>query len=96
MIFYYTNLETYHEATGIVAVIDVVRAFTNAAVACSRGAKEIYPVSGVEEALLLKAQIPNSLVCGEVGWKDYCSKGGRGDSRSACFPANRPGPLFKP
>jgi 2-phosphosulfolactate phosphatase len=67
MKFQYTNLETCHEATGVVVVIDVIRAFTNAAFAFSRGAREIYPVSGVEEALQLKAQIPNSLVCGEVG-----------------------------
>jgi len=67
MKFRYTNLETCHAATGVVVVIDVIRAFTNAAVAFSRGAKEIYPVSGVDEALELKAQIPNSLVCGEVG-----------------------------
>ena len=67
MNFHYTNLETCHEATGVVVVIDVIRAFTNAAFAFSRGAKEIYPVSGVEEALQLKAETPNSLVCGEVG-----------------------------
>src|SRR6185436_13893457 len=67
MKFHYTNLETCHEATGVVVVIDVIRAFTNAAVAFSRGAKEIYPVSAVDEALKLKVQIPNSLVCGEVG-----------------------------
>lgn len=67
MKFNYTNLDTCHEATGVVVVIDVIRAFTNAAFAFSRGAKEIYPVSGVEEALQLKAQIPNSLACGEVG-----------------------------
>ncbi|HLO15677.1 MAG TPA: 2-phosphosulfolactate phosphatase [Anaerolineales bacterium] len=51
----------------MVVVIDVIRAFTNAAVAFSRGAKAIYPVSTVEEALQFKAQIPNSLACGEVG-----------------------------
>src|SRR5436190_17874693 len=67
MKFHYTNLETCHEATGVVVVIDVIRAFTNAAVAFSRGAKEIYPVSRVDEALELKAQTPNSLVSGEVG-----------------------------
>jgi 2-phosphosulfolactate phosphatase len=67
MKFHYTNLETCHEATGVVLVIDVVRAFTNAAFVFSRGAKEIYPVSTVEEALQLKAQTPNSLACGEVG-----------------------------
>jgi 2-phosphosulfolactate phosphatase len=67
MKFHYTNLETCHEATGIVIVIDVIRAFTNAAFAFSRGAKEIYPVSTVEEALKFKAEVPNSLACGEVG-----------------------------
>jgi len=67
MKFHYTDLETCHEATGMVIVIDVIRAFTNAAFAFSRGAKEIYPVSKVEDALKFKAEIPNSLVCGEVG-----------------------------
>jgi 2-phosphosulfolactate phosphatase len=67
MKFHYTNLETCHEATGMVIVIDVIRAFTNAAFAFSRGAKEIYPVSTVEEALKFKAETLNSLVCGEVG-----------------------------
>ena len=51
----------------MVVVIDVIRAFTNAAFAFSRGAKEIYPVSTVEEALKFKAEMPNSLACGEVG-----------------------------
>lgn len=67
MKFHYTNLETCHAATGVVVVIDVIRAFTNAAFAFSRGAKEIYPVSGVDEALQFKAETPNSLACGEVG-----------------------------
>lgn len=67
MKFHYTNLETCHEATGVVIVIDVIRAFTNAAFAFSKGAKEIYPVSKVKEALQLKAQIPDSLACGEDG-----------------------------
>ena len=43
MKFQYTNLETCHEATGVVMVIDVLRAFSNAAYAFSRGAKAIYP-----------------------------------------------------
>lgn len=51
----------------MVIVIDVVRAFTNAAFAFSRGVKEIYPVSTVEEALAFKTQDPNILVCGEIG-----------------------------
>ena len=67
MKFFYTNLETCHEATGVVVVIDVIRAFTNAAVAFSRGAKEIYPVKTVAKALKFKAETLNSLACGEVG-----------------------------
>lgn len=67
MNFHYTNLETCHEATGLVIVIDVIRAFTNAAYAFSRGTKEIFPVSTLEEALTFKEKVPNSLACGEVG-----------------------------
>lgn len=67
MKFNYTTLETCHTATGIVLVIDVLRAFSTAAYAFSRGAKEIMLVSGVDEALALKAQTPNSKVMGEVG-----------------------------
>jgi 2-phosphosulfolactate phosphatase len=67
MKFLYANLETCHEATGVVVVIDVIRAFTNAAFAFSRGVREIYPVSTVEEALHFKATDPGWLICGEVG-----------------------------
>ena len=67
MKFNYTSLETCHTATGIVLVIDVLRAFSTAAYAFSCGAKEIMLVSGVEEALALKEQTPNSKVMGEVG-----------------------------
>src|ERR1044072_6528204 len=67
MKFKYTNLETCHEAKAFVVVIDDIRAFTDAAFAFSRGAREIHPVRAVEEALELRQQIPGSLVCGEVG-----------------------------
>ena len=67
MKFNYTTLETCHAAQGVVLVIDVLRAFSTAAYAFSRGAKEIRLVSTVDEALALKAQIPNSKVMGEVG-----------------------------
>jgi 2-phosphosulfolactate phosphatase len=67
MKFHYTNLETCHTATGLVIVIDVIRAFSNAAVIFSRGAKEIYPVSTVDEALEFKTQNPNAFASGEVG-----------------------------
>jgi 2-phosphosulfolactate phosphatase len=66
MKFHYTDLETCHEATGIVIVIDVLRAFTTSAYAFSRGARKILLVSNVEEAMALRSQIPNSRVMGEV------------------------------
>lgn len=67
MKFHYTNLETCHTATGLVVVIDVIRAFTNAAFAFSRGAEKIHPVGTVDEALEFKQQYPGALACGEVG-----------------------------
>src|SRR6266498_2615130 len=67
MKFRYVNLEDCHTVKGVVIVIDVLRAFSTAAHAFSRGAKEILLVSTVEEALSLKPQIPNAKVMGEVG-----------------------------
>ncbi|MCC6499313.1 MAG: 2-phosphosulfolactate phosphatase [Anaerolineales bacterium] len=67
MKFHYTNLETCHEATGMVVVVDVLRAFSNAAYAFARGAKEIYPIANVDEALKFKSETPYSLAAGEVG-----------------------------
>ena len=61
------TLETCHQATGVVLIIDVLRAFSTAAYAFSRGAQEIHLVSGVDEALALKSQIPDSKAMGEVG-----------------------------
>src|SRR5688572_19737872 len=67
MKFHYTTLETCQTATGVVLIIDVLRAFSNAAYAFSRGVKEIILVSKVREALELKSKIPNSKAMGEVG-----------------------------
>ena len=67
MKFHYTDLETCHDATGMVIIIDVIRAFTNAAFAFGQGAEKIIPVSSVDEALELKRQLPNAMACGEVG-----------------------------
>jgi 2-phosphosulfolactate phosphatase len=65
--FRYTDLEDCHTAQGVVIVIDVLRAFSTAAYAFSRGAKEIFLVSTVEEALSLKSATPSSKAMGEVG-----------------------------
>lgn len=67
MKFHYTTLENCQTATGVVVIIDVLRAFSTAAYAFSRGAKEIILVSGVEEALTLRSHIRNAKVMGEVG-----------------------------
>lgn len=67
MKFHYATLETCHTAPGVVLVIDVLRAFSTAAYAFSRGAKQIMLVSSVEEALTLKTKTPNSKAMGEVG-----------------------------
>ncbi|HSM72035.1 MAG TPA: 2-phosphosulfolactate phosphatase [Anaerolineales bacterium] len=66
MKFHYTNLDTCHTATGVVIVVDVLRAFSTAAYAFSRGAEKIILVSDVDETLSLKSQIPNSKAMGEV------------------------------
>lgn len=61
------TLETCAEARGVVVVIDVIRAFTTAAVALAAGAREIVPVSAVDEALRLRERWPEAWVMGEVG-----------------------------
>lgn len=67
MNFHYANLENCHTATGVVIVIDVIRAFTNAAFAFSRGVDRIYPVATIAEALNLKSTSADILACGEEG-----------------------------
>ena len=66
MEFKYETLQTCSQATGMVVVIDVIRAFTTAAFAFAAGANSITLVSTVEEAIRLRDQIPNALVMGEV------------------------------
>ena len=66
MEFEYTTNETCHTASGLVVVIDVLRAFSNAAYAFSMRAESITLVGTVEDALALKAQMPDALVIGEV------------------------------
>lgn len=52
---------------GAVVTIDVLRAFTTAAYALAAGAREIFLVGSVAEALAFKAQHPGSLAMGEDG-----------------------------
>ena len=64
--FNYYSLEYANNASGLVVVVDVLRAFTTAAYAFNVGAAKILPVSGVEEAIQLRKTIPGSLIMGEV------------------------------
>lgn len=66
MHIHHTSLDGCAEATGAVVVIDVIRAFTTAAVALGGGAREILPVGTVAEAFALRAQWPEALIMGEV------------------------------
>jgi len=68
--FRYYSLAQAQDAQGTAVVIDVLRAFTTAAIAFEVGAKVIHPVSGIEEAIQRKKTIAGSLVMGEEnGWK---------------------------
>lgn len=67
-------LEGAANARGTVVVIDVLRAFSTAAVALQRGAERIVMVASLDEALALRA----------AGTVDYCV-GERGGARPAGF-----------
>jgi 2-phosphosulfolactate phosphatase len=60
-------LEGAEQATGAVAIIDVFRAFTTAAVAFANGATSIVMVRSVEEALSLRDSGIVQVCMGEVG-----------------------------
>lgn len=59
-------LEGARRASGAVAIIDVLRAFTTAAVALANGATRIVMVASVEEALALRDRGTVQLCMGEV------------------------------
>jgi len=60
------TLATCSSATGLVVAIDVLRAFTTAGYLFEAGVSEIVLVSGVQEALQLKTELPGSLTLGEI------------------------------
>lgn len=60
-------LDGAREAAGAVAIIDVLRAFTTAAVALANGATRIIMVGEVADALALRASGVVQLCIGEVG-----------------------------
>ncbi|NTV38123.1 MAG: 2-phosphosulfolactate phosphatase [Anaerolineales bacterium] len=66
MKFERATLDTCENATDIVVVIDVLRAFSTAAYAFNLGAHSITLVGAVDEALALKRRNPSVLLMGEV------------------------------
>ncbi len=66
MRFHRSSLESCGKATGVVVVIDVLRAFSTAAYAFAKGAEVIRLVSTIEEAFFWKEKIPGALLMGEV------------------------------
>ncbi len=61
-------IEGATRAAGTVAVIDVFRAFTTAAVTLANGASRIIMVGSVEEALALRDGGIGQVCMGEVSW----------------------------
>jgi len=61
-----STLDTCSTATGVVIVIDVLRAFTTSAFLFDSGVEEILLVSSIEDAFELHKKIPNSVIAGEV------------------------------
>jgi len=59
--------ETCDRCVGTVVVIDVLRAFTVAAVALGSGAQDIVLAGTVEEAFAMRERFPGALLMGEVG-----------------------------
>lgn len=55
------------QARGLVIVIDVIRAFSVAAYALAGGARGLWLVRTVEDALALRQREPTALLAGEVG-----------------------------
>lgn len=60
-----TGIEGARSASGLVVVIDVLRAFTVSAYALAGGARECRLVTTVVEARALAARTPNAVLCAE-------------------------------
>lgn len=59
------NLDECHKAEGTAIVIDVIRAFTTAAIAFEQGVENIIFVSASDEAFRLRRSEPSLLIMGE-------------------------------
>lgn len=72
------SFQKAHQATGLVVVIDVLRAFTTACFVFENKAKKIIAVAEIKEALRIKKENPNFILMGERGGRrlsgfKYCN-----------------------
>jgi 2-phosphosulfolactate phosphatase len=88
---YLNRLQNQPPVDDTVVVIDVLRSFTTAAVALSRGAKAIYPVEGVAAAAALAATMADSLLVGAVVGGDPAPGFAFGNSPAALMAADLAG-----
>lgn len=88
---YLNRLQNQPPVDDTVVVIDVLRSFTTAAVALSRGAKAIYPVEGVAAAAALAETMPDSLLVGAVVGGDPAPGFDFGNSPAALMAAELAG-----
>src|SRR5574343_460914 len=85
------RLQNQPSANDTVVVIDVLRSFTTAAVALSRGASAIYPVEGVAAAAALAEMTPGALLVGAVAGGDPAPGFTFGNSPAALLSADLAG-----
>lgn len=64
--FHHITLEDCGKKSGLVVVIDVLRAFSTAAYAFAAGVEGIYLVRTVEQAFSMREEVSDSLIMGEV------------------------------
>jgi 2-phosphosulfolactate phosphatase len=64
--YFLNRLENQPTHRDTVVVIDVLRAFTTAAVALARGARAVYPIASASAAAMLRHALPGCLAAGAV------------------------------
>lgn len=85
------RLQDLPRAIDTVVVIDVLRSFTTAAVALSRGAAAIYPVEGIAASIALFDTLDQAVSVGAVGGGDPVPGFDFGNSPSALMQADLAG-----
>ncbi len=87
------RLQNQPIASDTVVVIDVLRSFTSAAIMLARGARAIYPVERIAEAVSLLSRVPHPVSVGAVGGGDPVPGFDFGNSPSQLLQAELAGRL---